>query len=136
MKQTKEKKYKYFNFPNDLTSLEQYLYYAWELGIISRQLSVEDTKTLFDKASEDYIEGFLSTRVFSSIVGSLYFVGSMPTQMANFKPELSWLMHFCADLDYIEQKDKEDYKKLMTRLKKYLRSPKKYKDDWLKKFGK
>lgn len=112
-----QKEYKYFNYPNELTALEQFYYYLLELGAIPEKLFPEKMVEVFDRVAEDYVLGFIEYDAFSTMVAHIYYTIGDIDGMNKYNNEISALMDMVSD----------DWQNYSREVKKYLKDKKNYK---------
>jgi hypothetical protein len=64
--------YKSFNFPNSLSSFEQYYYYLLEFDVIPKSIHPKLIERIFLAVATDYLEGFLDFNTFCYATENLY----------------------------------------------------------------
>ncbi len=124
--------YKYFNFPNKLTAVEQLFYYFREFGIIPSTIEAGKFEKLYRNIVVDYLSGCLDTDRFASISSVLAYRMVNPNKIT---PGLYEVMCHAAEMDSGNSEEVNVIKKL---LEIYVKNPQKlsklYKEDRIEKF--
>lgn len=94
----KKKEYKYFNYPNQLTGLEQYYYYLLEFEIIPNHLPAEIVEKIFLTIARDYLEGFIDISAYETIMGNFYY--RFAVGRTDIDRKLDYLMSESTDVIY------------------------------------
>lgn len=117
--------YKYFQFPNSLSSDEQYNLYLREFGIIPKLFPFEKSQQIFTAAANDYLEGSLKENSFSDIAAKLFYVGGNFREISHHDGELYGLLERIADWGWSKLNKPNEYQETLIELKEYIISHKK-----------
>lgn len=115
----KNKEYKYFSFPNNLTPLETYYYYMVEFGVFPNPNEIFTRKLIeiFNAAARDYIDGFLSTAALAYIASNSLVTSE---DVNKITPGLGVLIAECSEL---EDEYLEEIEETKLSIKMYLNNP-------------
>lgn len=108
MKQ-KTKEYKYFNYPNNLTALEQYYYYLLEFGAIPNELPPQLIEKIFVAVAKDYLEGLIDIGIFECIAANLYF--NFAVKQVGISPKIDMLMAESSDVTFYGERQLKNLQK-------------------------
>lgn len=121
----KVKEYRYFNFPNELTSTEIFFYYLLEFGIKLR-LKPQKLEKLGDNVIDDYLSGYIGVDTLNTVANWLTSSDFRESfqELEKVNPNLTKLIYGCTDLSYEKENKPEWFKIAVKNLKNYQKTRK------------